>query len=96
MTKMVPLLADQFDGVFPELKSQQDFVAKVILEEENSFLKTLDRGLKLIDEYFKSTTSKEVDGKTAFELYDTFGFPYDLTALIARENNFTVDEGGFN
>lgn len=95
MNKMVPLLAEQFDGVFPELKAQQDFVAKVILEEENSFLKTLDRGLKQIDDYFKSTTTKVVDGKTAFELYDTFGFPFDLTALIAKENNFSVDNEGF-
>lgn len=95
LTKMVPLLADQFDGVFPELKAQQDFVAKVILEEENSFLKTLDRGLKLIDDYFKVAPSKTVDGKTAFELYDTFGFPFDLTALIAKEQGFTVDDQGF-
>lgn len=95
LTKMVPLLADQFDGVFPELKAQQDFVAKVILEEENSFLKTLDRGLKLIDDYFKTASSKTVDGKTAFELYDTFGFPFDLTALIAKEQGFTVDDQGF-
>lgn len=99
MYKLVAILADQFNGVFQELTSQSDFVSKVIFEEETSFLKTLDRGLKLLDDYFsknKNDQNKEINGKIAFELYDTFGFPFDLTALIAKENNFSVDAVGFD
>lgn len=92
--EMLDILVDQFDGVFPELTGQKDFIAKVIKEEELSFLRTLDNGLKKLE----SITSDEkgiIEGSTAFELYDTYGFPLDLTALIARENNMEVDESGF-
>lgn len=92
--EMLDILVDQFDGVFPELTGQKDFIAKVIKEEELSFLRTLDNGLKKLE----SITSYEkgiIEGSTAFELYDTYGFPLDLTALIARENNMEVDESGF-
>ncbi len=95
---LIPLLAEQFDGVFPELIAQQDFVAKVILEEEISFLKTLETGLKKLEDIAVSESvkaSKVIDGKTVFELYDTFGFPVDLTALIAREKGLGIDEAGF-
>ncbi|GGF07569.1 alanine--tRNA ligase [Hymenobacter cavernae] len=95
--KIVPVLADQMAGVFPELKQQQQFVQRVIEEEEIAFLKTLENGLRRIDaleESFKSQGST-IDGKAAFELSDTFGFPLDLTALIAREKGLTVDEAGF-
>jgi alanyl-tRNA synthetase len=98
---LVPVLAEQFANVFPELKAQQDFVAKVILEEENSFLKTLDNGLKrlslIIDETLVANKLKPtlINGAAAFELLDTFGFPIDLTTLIAAENNLNVDESGF-
>ncbi len=92
--KLVPILADQFDGVFPELKAQQDFVQKVIFEEEVSFLKTLSTGIQRFEKYV--TDQKIVDGDFAFELYDTFGFPIDLTELMAREKGLSVDMEGFN
>jgi alanyl-tRNA synthetase len=96
MNTIIPLLAEQFDGVFPELIAQQDFVQKVILEEENSFLRTLETGLKRLDEIIKITPKNgSIDGNIVFELSDTFGFPSDLTALIARENGLSIDEEGF-
>ncbi|MBP6154363.1 MAG: alanine--tRNA ligase [Chitinophagales bacterium] len=91
---LVPVLATQFEEVFPELKQQQDFVAKVILEEENSFLKTLENGLKRLDSIIKES-NKTIEGKAAFELLDTYGFPIDLTKLIALENGLNVDENEF-
>jgi len=94
--QLLPLLAKQFETVFPELSLQLDFISKVIKEEEDAFLRTLDKGLKRIDEtMLQSQSTKVIDGKTAFELYDTFGFPIDLTTLIAAENNLTVDDAGF-
>lgn len=96
MHKLVHVLANQMEFVFPELKQQEDFVAKVVFEEETSFLKTLDRGLKIINEEIKKSSTKQISGLIAFELYDTFGFPLDLTQLIARENGFEVDVDGFN
>ena len=95
--KIVPVLADQMAGIFPELKAQQQFVQRVIEEEEISFLKTLENGLRRLDsleEGFRQQGNR-IDGATAFELSDTFGFPLDLTALIAREKGLTVDEEGF-
>jgi alanyl-tRNA synthetase len=92
---LVPVLAEQFKTVFPELIQQQDFVAKVVKEEEDAFLRTLEKGLKKIDEIIASAKNKVINGSAAFELYDTFGFPIDLTRLIARENNLDVDEEGF-
>jgi alanyl-tRNA synthetase len=93
---LIPLLSEQFATVFPELKAQQEFVSRVIQEEETSFLDTLDNGLKLMDGILaKKEKGDKIDGKTVFELYDTFGFPYDLTDLIARENGLTLDEKGF-
>jgi alanyl-tRNA synthetase len=93
--QLVPLLAAQFAEVFPELHAQEAFVTKVVKEEEDSFLRTLDKGLKRIDELMKASGSKTIEGKAAFELFDTYGFPIDLTRLIAQENNLTVDENGF-
>lgn len=95
--KLVPVLADQMAGIFPELKAQQAFVTRVIEEEEISFLKTLETGLRRLDALEESARQSGgvIDGKTAFELSDTFGFPFDLTALIAREKGLTVDEAGF-
>jgi alanyl-tRNA synthetase len=89
--KLVPVLANQFKDVFPELQQQLDYVTRVVLEEEVSFLRTLERGLKRIENFDTNIT-----GVQAFELYDTFGFPFDLTSLIARERGFSVDEKGFN
>jgi alanyl-tRNA synthetase len=93
LNKLVPILADQFDGVFPELKKQQDFVQKVVLEEEVSFLRTLATGIQRFERF--ETSDKLIKGDFAFELYDTFGFPIDLTELMAREKGWTVDMGGF-
>lgn len=92
LNRLTPLIADQFKDVFPELDSQRDFVQKVIREEEISFLRTLETGIKRFDQY----TNKTVDGAFAFELYDTYGFPIDLTQLIARERNMTVDMDEFH
>ncbi len=95
--KLVPVLADQMAGIFPELKAQQAFVTRVIEEEEIAFLKTLETGLRRLDALEESARQNGgvIDGRTAFELSDTFGFPLDLTALIAREKGLTVDEEGF-
>ncbi|WP_026464590.1 alanine--tRNA ligase [Adhaeribacter aquaticus] len=95
--KLFAVLADQMAAIFPELKAQQAFVVRVIEEEELGFLRTLENGLKRLDSLHDrfAANNNIIDGKTAFELYDTFGFPADLTALIAKENNFTVDEAGF-
>ncbi|PLK42970.1 alanine--tRNA ligase [Emticicia sp. TH156] len=95
MTRLVPVLADQFADVFPELKSQQDFVAKVIEEEEKTFLRTLETGLKRLDAIIGATEGKIIAGDQVFELSDTYGFPSDLTALIAREKGYQIDEDGF-
>lgn len=90
LCELVPMLANQFADVFPELKAQEGFVTNVIREEETSFLRTLANGIKRID------TLNNIDAKTAFELFDTYGFPLDLTKLIASEKGWTVDEDGFN
>jgi len=118
MNTIIPLLAEQFDGVFPELKAQKDFIQRVILEEENSFLRTLETGLKRLDDIIKETATPApeggaitrisdseappsgaggavIPGSIVFELSDTFGFPSDLTALIAREKGYEIDEAGF-
>ncbi|MEQ8470806.1 MAG: alanine--tRNA ligase [Marinoscillum sp.] len=95
LTDLVPLLAEQFAETFPELEAQKDFVAKVIREEEVAFLRTLDKGLKRFETIKTDTKGKVIDGKTVFELYDTYGFPLDLTSLIARENGLSVDEAAF-
>ena len=92
--QLIPVIADQFKNVFPELQQQLDFVCKVVKEEEDAFLKTLDKGLKRMDDIIKNSGSV-IDGKAAFELFDTFGFPIDLTRLIATENNKSIDEQGF-
>ena len=94
--ELVPILAEQFATVFPGVKEQQDFIAKVIQEEEQSFLRTLEVGLRKMEQINQEyRTSGVIPGAVAFELYDTFGFPLDLTALIARENGLSVDEAGF-
>ncbi|GAA4008928.1 alanine--tRNA ligase [Hymenobacter fastidiosus] len=95
--KLVPVLAEQMRDIFPELKQQTQFVQRVVEEEEIAFLKTLENGLRRLDalEEAARQNGNRIDGKTAFELSDTFGFPLDLTALIAREKGLTVDEEGF-
>ncbi|MES2652666.1 MAG: alanine--tRNA ligase [Bacteroidota bacterium] len=93
LNQLVPVLADQFKGIFDELYLQKDFVQKVVLEEEVSFLRTLATGIQRFERY---ETKSVIDGNFAFELYDTFGFPIDLTELMAREKGLTVDMEGFN
>lgn len=125
--ELVAVLADQMREAFPELHAQKDYVSKVIFEEETSFLRTLEKGMKRFEEVLPVNRSTEdtstlavgtnltemqgqmvnrevrnkiamagvVPGDVAFELYDTFGFPFDLTCLIARERGFSVDEAGF-
>ena len=96
INKLVEVLANQMGEFFPEIKSQQQLVTNVIREEEASFLRTLDQGLQLLENVVSETKSNEVPGAKAFELYDTFGFPIDLTALILREKGYELDEAGFN
>jgi alanyl-tRNA synthetase len=92
----MPLLAKQFEHVFPELINQVDFVSKVVKEEEESFLRTLEKGLKRMDDIINTHKKGDaIEGKLAFELFDTYGFPVDLTRLIASENDLSVDEKGF-
>ena len=93
---LVNTLDNQLKSVFPELDKQKSISANVIREEETSFLKTLDQGLTLLDSVLGTSKDMTVDGAKAFELYDTFGFPLDLTALIARERGYQIDEDGFN
>lgn len=92
--ELVPVLAEQFKGVFDELHQQQDFVQKVILEEEVSFLRTLTTGIQRFETY--TLSHNVVDGDFAFELFDTYGFPIDLTDLLAREKGLTVDMVAFD
>lgn len=94
INKLVSVLANQFNGVFPELVSQEAFIKKVIEEEEISFLRTLNSGIKRLDQVVKAG-GKEIKGEVVFELYDTYGFPVDLIKLIASENNISIDEKGF-
>ena len=80
---------------FPELREQYQLIENVVKEEENSFLSTLEQGLVLLDSVIKSSKTKTIDGHKAFELYDTFGFPIDLTALILDEKGYQLDRTGF-
>jgi alanyl-tRNA synthetase len=93
--QLLPVISKQFEKVFPELQAQMEFVSKVIKEEEEAFLRTLDKGLKKMDSIMSAVSNGTISGSDAFELLDTFGFPIDLTRLIAGENNLKVDEQGF-
>ena len=97
LCRLVPQLISDMGAAYPELVSQQKIIESVIREEELAFLRTLDRGIKLLDDYMgKSKADKVIKGVDAFVLYDTYGFPIDLTQLIAGENGYTVDLDGFN
>jgi alanyl-tRNA synthetase len=94
--KLVDLLSNQMGDVFPELKSQKTLIEQVIKEEETAFLRTLAQGIRKFEQYINANPDKkEVDGNFAFELFDTFGFPIDLTNLMASEKGYTVDMAGF-
>ncbi len=97
LCRLVQQLADDMGGAYPELRTQQKLIESVIKEEEFAFLRTLDRGIRLMDDYLaKSADTKVISGKDAFVLYDTYGFPIDLTELIASEKGFKVDLEEFN
>ena len=95
MNRILPVLIDQMGTQFTELKNQQELIGKVILEEENSFLKTLEVGIQKFENHTNNLNGKTIDGHFAFELFDTFGFPIDLTQLMASEKGFTVDMKAF-
>ena len=97
--KLVPTLVAEMGEAFPELKAQQQLISKVMKEEEDAFLRTLDKGIGLLSdamEQLRKDQKTELDGVQAFRLFDTYGFPLDLTELICRENGFTVNEEQFN
>ncbi len=94
--KLVETLSDQMGDAFPELIKEKNLITNVIREEEQSFLRTLDQGLLLLENVIETADSKEISGRKAFELYDTFGFPIDLTALILRERGYSLDEKEFD
>lgn len=97
--KLVPVVVDNFSHVFPEIKSNQSAIKKIIKAEEESFNSTLDRGIELFDVLVKKLNAKNekiIPGEDVFKLYDTFGFPVDLTAVMAREQGFAIDEQRFN
>ncbi len=97
--RLLPVLIQEMGDAYPELQGQRELITKVMKEEEESFLRTLETGIKLLDGVMKETKAAgqtEIAGEKAFTLFDTYGFPLDLTELICRENGLTVDEAGFN
>jgi alanyl-tRNA synthetase len=94
LCQLIPIIGESFGDIFPEVKAQLGLIENVIREEEKSFLRTLDSGLKRMDQL--DPADKNLEGQLVFELYDTFGFPVDLTRLIATEKGWTIDEAGFN
>ena len=99
MGELVPVLSQQMSVAYPELKTQAVIIKKVVTEEEQNFHRTLAQGIKRMDQLIKKCAAKNdcsIQGEDVFELYDTYGFPLDLTSLIARENKLSIDEKGFN
>jgi alanyl-tRNA synthetase len=94
MHQLVSLLTSQFSDAFPELTAQKDYLTQVIREEENSFFATLSKGIKIFND-LTTNHAKSISGKDAFTLYDTYGFPFDLTQLMAQEAGIMVDEAAF-
>ena len=99
MYKLLPVLVREMGAAYPELRAQQELIARVMKEEEDSFLRTLEKGINLLNaamDELKAAGKDRLDGVQAFRLFDTYGFPLDLTELICRENGFTVDEKQFD
>ena len=99
MYKLVNVLVEQMGAAFPELPAQQELITRVMKEEEDSFLRTLEKGINLLNgdmDELKAHGETQLDGVSAFRLFDTYGFPLDLTELICRENGYTVDAAGFD
>ena len=99
MYKLVNTLIDSMGEAYPEIAAQRELIMKVIKEEEDSFLRTLDKGIAILDDAIKNAKNEgktEISGKEAFVLYDTYGFPLDLTELILKENGMTLDKEGFD
>ncbi|WP_027444779.1 alanine--tRNA ligase [Segatella baroniae] len=99
MFKLVPVLVQEMGGAYPELPAQQELISRVMKEEEDSFLRTLEKGINLLNgdmDELKAHGQTQLDGASAFRLFDTYGFPLDLTELICREHGFTVDAKGFD
>lgn len=99
MFKLLPVLVQEMGQAYPELLAQQELIGRVMKEEEDSFLRTLEKGINLLNgdmDELKAHAQTQLDGASAFRLFDTYGFPLDLTELICRENGYTVDEQGFN
>ena len=97
--RLLPVLIQEMGATYPELEGQKELISKVMKEEEESVLRTLETGIRLLDGVMKETKAAgqtEIAGEKAFTLFDTYGFPLDLTELICRENGLTVDEAGFN
>ena len=93
--QLVSVLAQQNDKAYPELISNQSHVEQVLKKEEERFIQTLDIGMSILEEAINELTNTEIIGETAFKLYDTYGFPVDLTADVARERGLTIDMKGF-
>ena len=99
MYKLLPVFIGEMGGAYPELVAQRELIGRVMKEEEDSFLRTLDKGINLLNQAMdelKANCKTVLDGAQAFRMFDTYGFPLDLTELICRENGYTVDEAGFN
>ena len=99
MYKLLPVFIGEMGGAYPELVAQRELIGRVMKEEEDSFLRTLDKGINLLNgamDELKANGDTVLDGTQAFRMFDTYGFPLDLTELICRENGYTVDEAGFN
>ena len=99
MYKLLPVFIGEMGGAYPELEAQRELIGRVMKEEEDSFLRTLDKGISLLSsamDELKANGKTQLDGVQAFRLFDTYGFPLDLTELICRENGYSVDEAGFS
>jgi len=96
LCELMPVLTSQMENIFPELRTQESLIKKVIFEEETTFLKTLANGIHKFESYISSSDKMIIEGNFAFELYDTYGFPVDLTQLMAEEKGWKVDMDGFN